>query len=84
MLGRGLLQLVSRAVTDLYVVVSVRQVAVPADVLVRGALLGIAAALLSSLPAAREAARTAPRLALMRSELEEHARHDYPWLIWSW
>jgi putative ABC transport system permease protein len=78
LLGRGLVRLVSRAVTDLYFVVSVRQVAVPADVLVRGAVLGIAAAVLSSVPAAREAARTAPRVALLRSALEEHTRARLP------
>ena len=78
LLGRGLVQLVSRAVTDLYFVVSVRQVAVPVEVLVRGAALGIAAAVLSSLPAAREAARTAPRVALLRSALEQHAREAVP------
>jgi putative ABC transport system permease protein len=65
-------------VTDLYFVVSVRQVAVPPDVLVRGAALGILAAVLSSLPAAREAARTSPRVALLRSTLEEQARAGVP------
>src|SRR5205814_104318 len=79
-LGRGLVQLVSRAVTDLYFVVSVRQVAVPPEVLGRGAALGLAAAVLSSLPAAREAARTAPRVALLRSALEQHARERVPLL----
>src|SRR5439155_21105660 len=77
-LGRGLVRLVSRAVSDLYFVVSVRALALPAEVLVRGALLGVAAAVLSSLPAAREAARTSPRVALLRSTLEEHTRARVP------
>ena len=80
LLGRGLVRLVSRAVTDLYFVVSVRQVAVPADVLVRGAVLGLVAAVLSSLPAARDAARTAPRVALLRSAVEQRARERLPLL----
>jgi putative ABC transport system permease protein len=73
-LGRGLVRLVSRAVSDLYFVVAVREVTVPIDVLVRGAVLGLAAAVLSSLPAAREAARTPPRVALLRSALEQGTR----------
>jgi putative ABC transport system permease protein len=77
-LGQGLVRLVSRAVSDLYFVVNVRQVSVPVAVLVRGGLLGVAAALLSSLPAAREAARTQPRMALLRSTLEEAARRRLP------
>jgi putative ABC transport system permease protein len=77
-LGRGLVQLVSRAVTDLYFVVAVREVAVPADVLVRGAVLGVTAAVLSSLPAAREASRTEPRMALLRSSLEQRTRARLP------
>jgi putative ABC transport system permease protein len=77
-LGRGLVRLVSRAVSDLYFVVSVRDVAIPPGVLLRGALLGVAAAVLSSLPAAREAARAEPRLALLRSALEQRTRRRLP------
>jgi putative ABC transport system permease protein len=77
-LGRGLVQLVARAVTDLYFVVAVREVAVPIDVLMRGAVLGLAAAVLSSVPAAREAARTEPRMALLRSSLEQRTRARLP------
>jgi putative ABC transport system permease protein len=77
-LGRGLVRLVSRAVSDLYFVVSVREVAIPPGVLLRGALLGVAAAVLSSLPAAREAARAEPRLALLRSALEQRTRRRLP------
>ena len=73
-LGRGLVTLVSRAVSDLYFVVDVRGVAVPAAVLVRGAALGLAAAVLSSLPAAREATTAEPRMALLRSAVEQRAR----------
>jgi putative ABC transport system permease protein len=65
-------------VSDLYFVVSVREVAIPPGVLLRGALLGVAAAVLSSLPAAREAARAEPRLALLRSALEQRTRRRLP------
>jgi putative ABC transport system permease protein len=77
-LGRGLVTLVSRAVSDLYFVVSVREVTVPAAVLVRGGALGVAAAVLSSLPAALEASRTEPRVALLRSTLEQRVRARVP------
>jgi putative ABC transport system permease protein len=77
-MGRGLVRLVSRAVSDLYFVVTVRGVALPAGVLLRGAALGVGAAVLSSLPAAREAARAEPRLALLRSALEQGIRGRLP------
>jgi putative ABC transport system permease protein len=77
-LGRGLVRLVSRAVTDLYFVVNVREVTVPPEVLARGAVLGIVAAVVSSLPAALEAARTTPRVALLRSTLEQGSRARLP------
>jgi putative ABC transport system permease protein len=77
-MGRGLVRLVSRAVSDLYFVVSVREVAVPGGVLLRGAILGVTAAVLSSLPPAREAARAEPRLALLRSALEQRSRRRLP------
>jgi putative ABC transport system permease protein len=53
-------------------------VALPPGVLLRGGALGLAAAVLSSLPAAREAGRTAPRIALLRSALEERTRRRLP------
>jgi putative ABC transport system permease protein len=78
LLGTGLAQalvgLVARTVTDLYFAVAVREVTPVPGPYWRGAALGVAAALLSALPAAREATRVAPRAALSRSVLEEGAR----------
>ncbi len=78
LLARGLVHLVSRAVSDLYFVVSVREVAVPWVAAVGGAGLGLAAAVLSTLPAGREATTVEPRLAQLRSHVETRARRRAP------
>jgi putative ABC transport system permease protein len=70
-LGSSLIHLVTRTINDLYFRVSVTDVSVSAGALGKAALLGIGATVLATLPAAREAATTAPRNALLRSLLEE-------------
>jgi len=77
-LGRGLVGLVARAVSDLYFTVTVREVAIPPGVVARAAVLGIGAALLSTLPAAREATGADPRLGLLRSTLERASHGRVP------
>lgn len=73
-LGRGLVRLVTRTINDLYFVVSVEGLAVPSGVLLKGLALGVGAAVLASVPAAREAVRVQPREAMTRASLEESAR----------
>ncbi|TVP75225.1 MAG: ABC transporter permease [Gemmatimonadales bacterium] len=77
-LGRGLVQLVTRTINDLYFVVSVEGLDLPVAVLLRGGLLGVAAAVLASLPPAREAAGVSPREALTRSTVESRVRRLVP------
>lgn len=77
-LGHGLVQLVTRTISDLYYVLAVRELAVTPGVLVKGILLGIGASLLAALPPAREATATPPRVTLARSTLEQRARRGAP------
>jgi putative ABC transport system permease protein len=63
-LGRGLVRFVTRTINDLYFTVSVEGVGLDPIVLVKGALLGVGATVLASLPPALEAAsvrRDSPR-----------------------
>ncbi len=83
-LGQGMVRLVTQTINDLYFVVNVQQVTVPAATLIRGLVLGIGAAVVASLPPALEAARTAPASGLRRSTLESKARRLLPWLIVAW
>jgi len=77
-LGRGLVGMVLRTVNDLWLVVSVERLTLPPVALSGGVLLGILATLVASLPPAVEAATSPPRLARMRSTLEERARRMVP------
>lgn len=73
-LGGGLVHLVTRTVNDLYFVVSVRELAVPAAALAKGGVLGVGATLVAAVPPLREATGAAPRRALVRSTVEARAR----------
>jgi len=72
-LSRGLMRLVARGISDLYFAVSVEDVPTPLAPLVRGLALGIVAALVSAIPAARDATFTEPNVALRRSAVELRA-----------
>lgn len=77
-LGRGLVRLTTRTINDLYFVLEVRSLAVPPEVLLQGAVLGLAATLLAAAAPAWEATTAPPRSALLRSELEGRARRALP------
>jgi len=77
-MGRGMVDLITRTINDLYFVLSVEGLRVPPGVLVKGAILGIGSTLLASLPPALEASLAPPRLTLTRSVLEEKARRAVP------
>jgi putative ABC transport system permease protein len=73
-LGQGAVRLVTQTINDLFFVVTVRGVQIPVSSLLKGALLGILATLLTAAPPAWEAASVPPRAALSRSGLESKAR----------
>ncbi|MGD2166235.1 MAG: ABC transporter permease, partial [Anaerolineae bacterium] len=74
LMGQSAVAAVSRTVSDLYFVLTVRAVAVPPVSLVKGTILGVGATLAAAAPPAREAATVSPRAALSRSGLEAKAR----------
>lgn len=78
LLGRGLVHMVTRTINDLYFVVSVEGLALPVEVLAKGAALGLGATLLAALPPALEAANAPPRVAQLRSVVESAARRAVP------
>ncbi len=77
-MGQAAVRLVTQTINDLYFVVTVRGVVIPAESLVKGALIGIAATVISAVLPAWDAARTPPRLALSRSGVEDRARRLAP------
>jgi putative ABC transport system permease protein len=73
-MGQGAVGMVTQTINDLYFVVTVRGVQIPASSLVKGALLGVLATALTAVPPAWEAASVPPRAALSRSALESKAQ----------
>jgi putative ABC transport system permease protein len=78
LLARELVRLVTQTINDLYFVVSVRELAIPAAVLIKGGVIGIGATLAAALAPAIEATRAAPRAAQIRSALEARLRRVLP------
>ncbi len=77
-LGRAAVGLVTQTINDLYFVVTVRDVPVPAGTLLRGGLLGVAAAVVAALLPAMEATAVPPVTALRRSDFEAKSRQGVP------
>ncbi|MEM1261466.1 MAG: FtsX-like permease family protein [Pseudomonadota bacterium] len=73
-LGQGLTTLVAQTVNDLYFRVSVTGQGPSLATTIKGLLLGVGFTLIASVPAALEAARTQPSLAMRRSLLESTSR----------
>lgn len=70
LLGQGAVRLVTQTINDLYFVINVRGIQIPASSLLKGALVGFLASLLAAALPAWEAASVPPRLALSRAGLE--------------
>ena len=77
-LAGGLVRLVTRTINDLYFVVVVRDLAVSATALAKGAALGIGATLVAALLPAVEASTAPPGAAVQRVALEARARRAAP------
>lgn len=80
--GHGLVRLVSQTVNDLYYVVAVQQVTLPAGTIIEALAAGIGTALLAALLPALEVAGSAPQLGLRRSVLEGRAALASRGLAW--
>jgi putative ABC transport system permease protein len=79
-LGRGAVGLVTQTVNDLFFVVAVREIDIPLFTLVKGAAIGVAAALIGAAVPAWEATSVPPAGALKRSDVEERTRQLMPLL----
>ena len=80
LMGRGAVQAVTQTINDLYFVVTVQEIQIPASSLIKGALLGILATVFVAAPPAWEAASVPARVALSRSGLEGKARRAVAWV----
>ncbi|MBX3001268.1 MAG: FtsX-like permease family protein, partial [Caldilineaceae bacterium] len=79
-LGRGAVTAVTQTVNDLFFVVAVRDVDIPAWTLVKGVISGLAAATAAAIVPAWEATSVPPAGALKRSDVEEKVRAVLPWV----
>jgi len=77
-LGRGLVQLVTQTINDLYYVLHVRALSLSPWALAQGMALGLGATLLATLPSAHEAATAPVGTVLRRSQEETRARARLP------
>jgi putative ABC transport system permease protein len=82
LLGRGAVQLVTQTVNDLFFVVAVREIEIPLWTLVKGGVIGLAAALVGAAFPAWEATSVPPAGALKRSNVEERTRACCPGSRW--
>jgi putative ABC transport system permease protein len=80
LMGRGAVRLVSQTINDLFFVTTVRDIPIPLDSLIKGALLGILATSITAAFPAWEAASVPPRTALSRANLESKAQRAIRWL----
>lgn len=77
-LGMGAVQLVTQTVNDLFFVVAVREVEVSTLTLVKGAMIGILAALIGAAVPALEAMSVSPAGVMKRSNVEERIAKIIP------
>jgi putative ABC transport system permease protein len=80
LMGRGTVGLVSQTINDLFFVITVQDVPIPALSLVKGAVLGVVATVITAAFPAWEAASVPPRTALSRANLETKARRVVGWI----
>lgn len=80
-IGQALIGLVAGTINDLYFVVAVNSVTLPASSIVKALCAGIGVALIAAAVPALEAANCAPQLSMKRSVLEERAAGASRWLI---
>ena len=80
LLGRGAVQMVTTNINDLFFVVTVRRIDFPPLTLLKGAVIGIAAALIAAALPAYEATNVPPASAIRRSNIEERARTALYWV----
>jgi putative ABC transport system permease protein len=83
-LGRAMVGLVTQTINDLYFTVTVRTISIPPFTIIKGLIIGMAAALLASIPPAIEAMQTAPSTIMRRSTLESRIHNLLPYFVLGW
>ncbi len=83
LLGRGIVELVTTTINDLYFTLTVTNFTVSPETIVKGMLAGILAALLAAIVPAFEASRISPINVLRRSGLEKYFIKIVPFLTLS-
>jgi len=78
-LASGLVQLLAQTINDLYFVVQVTDLSLPAWTLAKGGLLGVGTTLLAALAPAHEATNAPVSTVLRRSARETTLQHRAPW-----
>ncbi len=73
-LGKQTVGLILQTINDLYYVTTVKSVGVPLISILKGFILGFVATLLVTIPPAYAATRVRPRIASIRSNVEEKTR----------
>ena len=76
--GRGILGIITQTITDLFFVISVQGLSIPAGSLAKGALLGIFATLAAAFVPALEATGVSASESLSRAHLETRVRSTLP------
>ena len=80
-LGQVLVGLVTQTINDLYFVVRIREMDLSMWSIAKGIAIGVGSTVLSALPPAREATRSAPSMVLKRSTSETRTRQLIPRLL---
>ena len=83
-LGHSIVGLIAQTINDFYFVVTVQQITLAQSTLVKGLVVGVAAALLASSLPALEAMEVPPQTTLQRSSLEGKVQRLLPFLGWAW
>ncbi|MGQ9848533.1 MAG: ABC transporter permease [Aggregatilineaceae bacterium] len=81
LMGQGAVRLVSQTINDLYFRVTVEQVTINQETLLRGALIGLLTSVSAALLPALEATTTPPVGVIQRSRLEQRTLRRLP--VWS-
>lgn len=79
-IGKELISLVSRTINDLYFVVAVNEIALPASSIFKALAAGFGVSLIAAALPALEAAGSSPQLSMRRSVLEDRAVSVARWL----
>lgn len=77
-LGKGIVNLTTQTINDLYFTLTVNNFNVPPESLIKGLFIGISTSVIAAVIPAWEATRVPPAGVLLRSDLESRVSHSIP------